>query len=133
MGVSPQVLTELRDSDPRKRLRGIRALAAQTVELPLTERAEAVQLLGELASDTEPFIRWNVAWAAGRLGHAAALPTLRTLASDLHANVRFRVALAVALIGDNGGLPILEGLVKDPYVIGGHAVVRGFAALALGG
>jgi HEAT repeat protein len=36
------------------------------------------------------------------------------------------------MIGEEAGLPILETLAKDPYVIGEHAVVRAFAALALG-
>jgi HEAT repeat protein len=89
-------------------------------------------MLAHLARDPEPLVRWNIAWQLGVLGHSAALPALEQLGRDPHANVRFRVALAVAMIGDGAGLPILETLANDPYVIGDHAAVKAFAALALG-
>lgn len=125
-------MEELKHEDPRERLKAARTAAEQALTLPLEERAATVGLLADLASDPEPFVRWNIAWQLGELRHSAALPVLEKLARDPHANVRFRVALAVALIRDRAGLPILEGLAKDSYVVGGHAVVKAFAALAVG-
>lgn len=122
----------LEHNDPRERLRGARQLAADALELPLDRRAATVDLLAGLVSDPEPFVRWNLAWELGRLAHSAALPALERLSQDPHANVRFRVALALALIDDAAGLAILEHLARDSYVIGDHAVVKAFAALALG-
>lgn len=42
------------------------------------------------------------------------------------------MALAVALIEDGAGLVILQRLAEDSYLIGQHAVVKAFSALALG-
>lgn len=120
----PQTIRALsKDDDPRKRLGAIRRLTRKGLKAPLESRSVVVAQLADLATDPEPFVRSNVAWAMGALAHPGALPALEKLAADPHANARFRVALALGLIGDEAGLPILERLASDPYVIGTHAAV----------
>lgn len=127
-GVSPL----LGAADPRERLRGVRELARLSRDLSAEERERAAKLLAPLASDPEPFVRWNSALVAGLLGSGAALDFLEAASGDEHANTRLRVALALGVLGDPRGLPILDRYVEDPYKIGEHSAVRAFAALALG-
>lgn len=51
----------LPNSDPRVRLQAIRNLSQIALELPVKERGEIVEYLGQLVNDPEAFIRWNVA------------------------------------------------------------------------
>lgn len=122
----------LSDADPRLRLKAVRRLTGIAVRLAWEERHRIVEELAKLAGDKEPFIRWNVAMALGRIGHESGVDALERMAGDEHANLRFRVALSLGLIGDPAGIPILERYVEDSYKIGEHAVVRAFAAIALG-
>lgn len=119
--------------DPKDRLRGVRQLARLARTLSTEERKEASKLLAPLASDAEPFVRWNAALTAGLVGEGAfEILEAEAQVADEHANTRLRVALALGLLGDPRGLPTLERYVEDPYAIGEHSVVRAFAALALG-
>jgi HEAT repeat protein len=122
----------LEDADPRKRFQGVSALAAMGRQLPLAERARVVELIGSLVNDKGSFVRWNVATALGQVGHESGVKYLGELLGDEHANVRFRVAQALGQIGSEIGVPVLEKLAYDSYDIGGHYVVRAYAAAALG-
>ena len=123
---------KLPDLDPRRRLEGVVELTAVAERLEVDERQEIVALLSELASDSEPFVRWNVAIALGEIGHESGVEVLEKKVQDGHANVRFRVALALGLIGSKRGVAVLEKLLDDSYEIAGHFVVRDFVAMALG-
>ncbi|MGQ0669020.1 MAG: HEAT repeat domain-containing protein [Actinomycetota bacterium] len=133
-GQLDRVSALLRSEDPRDRLRGLQDLARLSRDLGPSERVEARGLLAPLASDPQPFVRWNATVAAGLIGGGEAVELLTTeaQAGDEHANTRFRVALALGLLSDPRGLPVLERYAEDPYQIEGHFVVRAFAALALG-
>lgn len=122
----------LEDGDPRERFKAVNALATIGRELPLTDRARIVDPLGKVVSDKEPFVRWGVANALGELAHENGLTYLGGLLEDEHANVRFRVAQALGATGSEKGMPLLERLASDTYDIGGHYVVRAYAAVALG-
>ena len=122
----------LTDEDPRKRLAAVRKVSGLAKQLELKEREKIVGLLEPLTSDKEAFVRWNVAIAVGEIGHPRGIEVLGRLVGDPHANVRFRVALALGLISHEIGTPLLEKMIYDTYEIGGHLVVRAFAAIALG-
>lgn len=122
----------LKHSDPRKRLKGLRALVKIGKKLAWQEREPIVKEIELLASDPQPFILWNLTMGLGEIGHPCALPLLEKLSTHEHANVRFRAALAIALIDEEKGLGVLERISQDEYKIGEHYVVRAFAALALG-
>lgn len=117
--------------DPRQRVEGIRRVTALAIQLPLAERDAAIPILEGAAEDSEAFVRWNLAFALGEIGHEHGIHVLERLSEDEHANVRFRVALALALIGHERALQTLKRLVTDTYKIGEHYPVRAFAALAL--
>lgn len=127
-------IASLEAPDPRERLKAVRELGRLSRVLGAEEWERASKLLVPLASDPQPFLRWNAAVTAALLGGEGALELLSSEAqvADEHANTRFRVALALGLIGDRRGLPILERYAEDPYEIGGHFVVKAFTALALG-
>ncbi len=123
----------LNETDPRMRLKGVNQLADIGQKIPFEEREGIVKLLEPLAKDKEPYIRWNVAYTLGKIGHEAGVKILSSmLAADEHANVRFRVALSLASVGSDASVEILEKMTYDTYKIGEHAVVRAFAAIALG-
>lgn len=107
-------------------------MTALVKQLPLAERAAVIPILEQLAQDVQAFVRWNLAFALGEIGHEDGIRVLERLVEDEHANVRFRVALALALIGHGRSIPTLEKLAADTYQIGAHYTVRAFAALALG-
>ena len=81
----------LSSENPKERLKAVNKLTEIAVDLNAEDRKEVVKLLSSLAKDKEPFIRWNVAIALGKIGHKDAIPILEKMANDMHANVRFRV------------------------------------------
>lgn len=119
--------------DPRVRFDAVTRLTELALMVKLKEKRKIVERLGELVSDTEAFVRWNLAFAFGKIGHPAGITYLGKMARfDEHANVRFRVALSLGLIGHEAAVPILERFAEDQYKIGESFVVHQFAVLALG-
>ncbi len=121
----------LLDKDPRNRLSALRDLTDIASKLSYYERESIVEQVGKLAEDEQPFIRWNVAYALGKIGHEKGIRILEKLTADEHANVRFRVAYSLGLIGNELAIPILEKMTSDTYKIGEHAVIRAYAVQAL--
>lgn len=131
--VTNQNLNELLTSpDARARLQGVHGLSKAILDDPSSlERLRA--LVDKLVADPSPFVRWNLAVALGETRRSEVVLWLERLAADEHANVRFRAALALGTIGDvERARPILDRLAKDTYEVGGHRVVRAFAALGFG-
>lgn len=119
--------------DPRVRFDAVTRLTELVLTVEFEERRKIVERLGELVSDPEAFVRWNLALALGKIGHPAGIKYLGKMARfDEHSNVRFRVALSLGLIGHGAAVPILERFSEDQYKIGESFVVRQFAVIALG-
>lgn len=122
----------LYNKDSRKRLSALQYLTNIASKQIYDERESIVEQIGKLADDEQPFIRWDLAYALGKIGHERGIKILEKLATDEHANVRFRSAYSLGLIGSESAIPILEKMTHDTYKIGEHAVVRAYAVQALG-
>jgi len=104
----------LSDEDPRERLNGILRLTNIALQLPMKERETIVARLAKLADDNEPFVRWNIAHALAKIGHASGMKVIADkLANDEHMVVRYKAALALDMIGDESAIPVLEKMASD--------------------
>ena len=123
---------KLSHPDPRRRFEGVDELAAVANRMGLAEKQEIVALLSDSASDSEPFVRWNLALALGAVGHESGVEVLEKMVQDPyeiagHLVVRDFVAMALGKIGDPSGVPALAKLADDE-----DGIVRWHAAVALG-
>ena len=103
----------LADDDPRRRVAAVRTLTELATQLVPNDREQVVELVDVVASDQQPFVRWNVAIAVGEIGHPKGVEVLGKLLGDPHANVRLRVALSLGLLGQEIGVPALEKMIYD--------------------
>jgi HEAT repeat protein len=68
--------------DPRRRFEGAVEPMAVANGMGPDKTQEAVALLSNLASNTETFVRWNVAIAPGKVGHESGVGVLKKMVQN---------------------------------------------------
>jgi HEAT repeat protein len=69
--------------------------------------------LVRLASDEDPLIRSETAYALGQIGSASSLERLEAIVEDAHADTRYNAAVALAQRGNEFAIPTLAEML-DP-------------------
>ena len=77
---------------------------------PLDGTVDWIDVLSEVASDSEYQIRQGVALLLGHYGDPRAIPLLRRLAADSDNDVRRDAAEALGRLGDKGLAQVLQGV-----------------------
>jgi HEAT repeat protein len=120
-GIDALVLAANTNRDPAEQLvrRGaVQGLAMRAFHAVESEQAATLEdspieeALLRLASDEDPVIRSEAAFALGRIGTPAALEKLAVLVGDPHADTRYNAAVALAHRGNAAGVNVLAEMLE---------------------